>query len=59
MLGDCNGDGSVNVNDVTYLQMIIAECSGMTYDFKTCDVDGNGVLDVIDATMLQKMAAGQ
>lgn len=59
MLGDCNGDGIVNVNDVTYLQMIIAECSGMTYDFKTCDVDGNGVLDVIDATMLQKMAAGQ
>ena len=59
MLGDCNGDGIVNVNDVTYLQMIIAEYSGMTYDFKTCDVDGNGVLDVIDATMLQKMAAGQ
>lgn len=57
MLGDCDGDGIVNVNDVTYLQMIIAEYSGMKYDFKTCDVDGNGVLDVIDATMLQKMVA--
>ena len=31
----------------------------MKYDFKTCDIDGNGVLDVIDATMIQKMAAGQ
>lgn len=57
ILGDCNNDGIVNVNDVTYLQMIIAEYPDMTYDFKTCDIDGNGVLDVIDATKLQTLVS--
>lgn len=58
-VGDCDGDGKITINDVTYLQMIIAEYSGMEYDFKVCDIDGNGVLDVIDATKLQTIVANQ
>ncbi|WP_405353132.1 starch-binding protein [Ruminococcus sp.] len=55
--GDCNGDGVVNVNDVTYLQMIVAEYEGLTYDFDVCDIDGNGILDIIDATKLQSIVS--
>ena len=56
--GDANGDGRVNVADVTTVQRILADmeedADGMKA--KRADIDGNG-LTVSDATEIQKYVA--
>ena len=51
-LGDVNGDGSVDVTDVTVL--ITKVLGGEPAEFipEVADVDDNGVLDVTDVTVL-------
>lgn len=49
-LGDINGDGVVNVSDVTALvNMILGEAE---YDQKACDINCDGVVNVSDVTAL-------
>ena len=56
--GDANGDGKVNVRDVTAIQRHISEYSALTGRSLTCaDVDGNGAVDINDATLLQQYLA--
>ena len=58
ILGDADGDGIVIIDDVTTIQMVLAELeSDETGIITMCgDVDGNG-LDISDATFIQMYLA--
>ena len=57
-LGDANGDGSVNINDVTAIQAHKAEMSFLT-DLQqlAADVNYDGKVDIEDATLMQSYLA--
>jgi len=56
--GDVNGDGVVNLADVTYLVQILVGQRPMpspgTVEFCRADVDGNGVINLLDVIRLIK-----
>ena len=54
--GDVNGDGSVNIKDVTALLNILAD-SGAA-DLAICDLDGSGSVSITDVTALLNILAG-
>ena len=56
--GDLNGNGKVDIEDVTILQRHFAEFEFLT-DAQTAiaDFDGNGVIDLQDATAMQRNIA--
>ena len=58
ILGDANCDGDVNINDVTDIQKSIA---GFTLNDKfskqAADADDNGIIEIADATVIQKWLA--
>ena len=52
--GDIDGDGFVNICDVTMLQMHLAEITKLSgFDRLAADIDGDGVVMIEDATALQ------
>lgn len=58
LLGDANGDGNVNISDVTDIQRAVAEMD--TFDDlrqKAADINGDGVVTIDDATFLQTYLA--
>lgn len=58
LLGDVNGDGKVNINDVTAVQCHIAEMwmlEGIL--LHAADVDRNGEVEITDATAIQSFLA--
>ena len=55
--GDANGDGTVNIADVTCIQQVLAELDPEQYDEKAADYDGDGVVTIHDATAIQYMIA--
>ena len=55
--GDANGDGVVNITDVTCIQQMLAELEPEQYDEKAADYDGDGVVTIHDATAIQYMIA--
>lgn len=58
LLGDANGDGSVNVNDVTEIQRHAAELELLEgINFHAADINGDGNVSVDDATELQRFLA--
>ena len=57
-IGDVNGDGKIDANDTTTLQMYIAKYADVTVNEAVADVDGNGKVNVLDVTALQKYVAG-
>lgn len=56
MLGDANGDGSVDIRDVTAIQRHASEYQNVN-SVKAADVDGNNAVDVQDATLIQRYLA--
>ena len=52
-VGDINGDGEVNVSDVTALINKILGSS--TYSDAVCDINGDGEINVSDVTALINM----
>ena len=50
IVGDIDGNGEVNVSDVTALINHILHAA--TYDSTLCDIDGNGEVNVTDVTAL-------
>ena len=56
--GDPNGDGKINVKDITCIQRHIAEYELLTGDALTAaDINGDGVVTIEDATLLQMILA--
>ena len=67
LLGDADGNGTVNVFDVSFILKAIAgtagypDYSGIDAEsayFKAADVDGNGAVNVFDAALVVKYASG-
>ena len=58
ILGDADGNGKVDVRDVTQLQKSLAGLTELDdIGELAADVDGNGKVDVRDATAIQKWIA--
>lgn len=56
--GDVNGDQSINIKDVTFIQKFLAKVIVLTdRELIRANVDTSGKLDVKDATHLQKWLA--
>ena len=58
VLGDANGDGKININDVTEIQRHVAKLLKLKgVCIKAAEVNGDGKLDISDATVLQMYIA--
>ena len=58
LLGDANGDGEINVSDVTEIQRHVSELITLTDDsFTAADINGDKIVDVNDASLLQRYLA--
>ena len=58
VLGDTDGDGNVNIRDVTAIQRHIAELDMFTEEqLAAADTNGDGKVDITDATHLQMYLA--
>lgn len=61
LYGDVNGDGSIDVTDVTLLQQRIAqlltEAELAKFQTQNADVSGDGSIDVTDVTLIQQRIA--
>ena len=58
LLGDANGDGYVNISDVTDIQRAVAEMDSLDdLRKKAADINGDGVVTIDDATILQMYLA--
>ena len=55
LYGDANGDGKVDIDDLTRLRRYIAESS--TVIFPGADANGDGTVDIDDLTRLRKFIA--
>ena len=56
--GDTNGDGKIDINDVTVIQRCMAEYIELTAELEAvADVNGDDKVDINDATHLQKYLA--
>ena len=56
LLGDANGDGKVNIRDVTAIQRKLANYDEPGFNEAAADINGEG-LDINDATLIQKYLA--
>ena len=58
LLGDANGDGSVNINDVTTIQRYLAELETLEGIYlHAADANQDGTVDIADATVIQMYLA--
>ena len=58
LMGDVNGDGTVNINDVTVTQTALAKLADLTdTQAMLADSNQNGEVDIDDATMIQQYLA--
>lgn len=58
LLGDVNGDNTVDILDATVIQKYAADKTDLSYEQEPiADVNGDYFVDVIDATEIQKYAA--
>jgi len=53
--GDANGDGVVNIFDITYLEMIVA---GLEAETPGADANEDGEVNIFDITYLEMIVAG-
>ena len=57
-LGDINLDGNISVEDVTELQLYLAEMISLTYQqLRLADVNEDGIINISDVTELQWLIA--
>ena len=58
MLGDVTGDGQIDVNDVTAIQLYLARSQSFTDKQKeAADVNKDGKISVLDVTRVQQYIA--
>ena len=56
--GDLNGDGYVNLKDVTILRRYIAGGWDIVIDESAADLNGDGAVNLKDVTLLRRKIAG-
>ena len=56
--GDANGDGKVNITDVTTIINYLLSGDGSAIDLSAADVDGNGTVKITDVTELINILLG-
>lgn len=57
--GDVNGDGKVNIDDVTLIQKYLANMADLdSIQLKAADLNGDENANIDDVTMIQKFLAG-
>ncbi|MBQ1638976.1 MAG: dockerin type I repeat-containing protein [Ruminococcus sp.] len=57
-VGDINGDGKLNVRDITALQRCLAEINTLGDDDRAAaDINDDGKIDILDVTCLQRYLA--
>lgn len=56
--GDANGDGSVDVRDVTIIMRHLAGGWGVKINEKNADVNGDNTVNLRDSTILRRYLAG-
>ena len=54
-VGDCNGDGQVNVLDIVELINYVLGTPSPNFSIDECDVNGDGNIDVLDVVQLVNM----
>ena len=58
LLGDADGDGYININDVTTIQRYLAELETLEGIYlHTADANQDGTVDIADATVIQMYLA--
>ena len=57
--GDANGDGNINVADITATVNYLQEVPQTTFSTKNADIDGDGIITKEDVTTLVKMMLGK
>ena len=59
-VGDANGDGDVDIDDVTYIQMYLAgrQPGATDEQIKAMDVNGDGGTTLDDVVLLAQFVAG-
>ena len=57
-IGDVDGDGSLTVVDVTFLQRYIAGVSVSSFNKIAADVDRDGDVTIVDAALIQRHLVG-
>lgn len=59
-LGDLNGDGEVDIMDLTALRRYVAGLIKLDADrLAAADLNGDGEVDIMDLTILRRYVAGQ
>ena len=58
IIGDADGNGQVDILDVTAIQKTLAELPTPNYHKGLADTDGDGKVTIIDATYIQRWLAG-
>ena len=59
IIGDVDGNDTIDVSDATAIQKMVADSITFTPDqMSVADVDNDGEVSVIDVTLIQKYAAG-
>ena len=52
ILGDANGDGTIDINDATCIQKHLAEYKNEDYIEEASDADGDGRVTIGDVTVI-------
>lgn len=57
LIGDADGNGTINIDDVTCIQKYCAELSVDYIDFELANINKDDSIDIQDATLIQKHLA--
>ena len=58
LIGDADGNGSVNIMDATRIQMLMAKLvTEAEVNMAAADTDGSGTVNIMDATRIQRVLA--
>jgi hypothetical protein len=58
MVGDANGNGEVEIGDVTSVLTLMATPEANGYNNKAADANGNGEIEIGDVTTILTIMAG-
>lgn len=57
--GDCNGDGIVGADDRSAVMAAINSTDDGSVLFESCDLDGDGVISLVDASKVNEILNAQ